>query len=123
MRLHSIIIVALTIALLVRAGIHREAQPYTISSKLLCREKSTLMRVEVQTINGAQINQEAPVTLEIGSAKYSKEDFSSSNSNELLFQHAFEDKRGCLPKLEGHIVFYLCGKSNCKKIKHDFTAE
>jgi hypothetical protein len=108
-----------------------DGELYTVKGKLVRNEKATVLRVELQTISNAQINQEAPVILELGASeglrlersKFSREDFSVSNKKSMVFECKAEEQKEHKPKVEGRIMFYLCSKSACKKIDHCFSVQ
>lgn len=103
---------------------------YTIKSKLRRDDKTLLFHIDLQTLNDARINQEAPVTLEIRSfeglqftrTKFSKDDLRAISSNSLKFEIPTEETKTSSTRAKARIVFYLCFKSSCKKIEHDLTA-
>jgi hypothetical protein len=108
-----------------------EGESYVVKDKLIRADKSSVLRVELQAIGNAQINPEAPVTLELSAVeglkfertKFSRDDSLASDKKSISFETKAEELKGQKAKVEGHIMFYLCLKSSCKKIDHCFNAQ
>jgi len=104
---------------------------YTVKEKLIRTDKGSLLRIELQSIGNAQINQEAPVTLELNitdgikfeRTKFSRDESSADDKKSIVFDCKAEELKGQKLKIEGHIMFYLCSKNSCKKIDHCFNVQ
>lgn len=90
---------------------------YAVKGELKHGEKTTVMRVEIETFNNARVNPEAPISLELPKAKFSRNDFSILNNNTLRLEIESKDLS---QKIEARMIFYLCFKNTCKKIDHHF---
>jgi len=101
---------------------------YSVKGGLKRGEKTTVVHVELETLDNARVNAEAPISLEMISVdgaqlprtKFSRNDFSVLNSNTLRFEIESKD---FLKKIKAHMIFYLCFKNTCKKIDHNFIID